>query len=199
MRKTIHWNCNCRLRNSAETCPSSCCHGSSLNQTASVNIHTWKNKSCYCVTISQYGYTCKQTTTYHNDTPGALPSWPWQLLLSANQWLIEVDGFGVWRFMLLCVENVFNSLNASWCNDSQHSCCVQSCHVPTQMPPTLTFMLFPTGSPPYWRLDEITLYDGGFKQVAWGKGQCCLCVAWYKNSIYYTQSSNTDIKGWFPV
>lgn len=91
MRKTIHWNCNCRLRNSAETCPSSCCHGSSLNQTASVNIHTWKNKSCYCVTISQYGYTCKQTTTYHNDTPGALPSWPWQLLLSANQWLIEVD------------------------------------------------------------------------------------------------------------
>lgn len=114
-----------------------------------------------------------KTTTYHNDTPGALPSQPWQLLLSANHWLVEFDVFLmafsaavkcemsaiVWIQLNAWIHNIpvmyrrwrhqlFHSCSFQWGRRQRHDNVVDSLNV--------------------FADKTITPYEGGFKQVTWG-------------------------------
>lgn len=78
---------------SEEFCPSHGRHGSSLSLTAWINTRTHGElrAAFVSVTISWRSCTCKQTTTYHCDSPDALPRQRWQPPHSANHWRIEAD------------------------------------------------------------------------------------------------------------
>lgn len=91
-----------------------------VRQRVSTDTHMENQELLLCDNLNRVVPLVSTTTTYQNDTPGAVPRQPWQLVLSANHWLVKSDVF-LMAFTAAVWGNACYSLNTYRCIYSQHA------------------------------------------------------------------------------